>query len=47
MLRVPDARMEDFSEPPGVPVRGLAVGFGLSVLLWGGIVWAVAQAARM
>jgi hypothetical protein len=31
----------------GIARRGIVVGLGMSVLLWGGIAWAVVQAAAV
>jgi hypothetical protein len=41
-----DGRLAD-SDRPHVAARGLLVGLGVSLVLWSGIAWAVAQAAGM
>jgi hypothetical protein len=33
--------------PTGSAARGLVMGFGFSMVLWGGLAWAVAQVAGM
>jgi hypothetical protein len=43
----PDGWMEDDSDRADAAARGLVIAFGGSLLLWGGIAWAVVQAACM
>ena len=36
-----------YCERPNVAARGIVVGLGVSLWLWGAMAWAVAQAAGM